>query len=135
MSAPVGSHRKRWSRSLERAQETRPIRSSGRVEHQRDANHTRRDCLEQVEPFPAHRVLEARETRYVAARTREARDDTLAERIGDPYEHDWCPLCLLPQGSHRERATRQDDLRWQPHHFSRIGLHLGSIGARITIFD
>src|SRR5262245_30395417 len=66
---------------------------------------------------------------------REARDNTLAERIGDPDEYDWCALGLLLQGSHRERATREDDFRWQPHHFSSIGLHLGSIAACIAIFD
>src|SRR5262245_26551011 len=66
---------------------------------------------------------------------RETRDNTLAEWIGDPDEYDWCALCFLLQSSHRERATRQDDFRWQPHHFSSIGLHLGSIAACIAIID
>jgi hypothetical protein len=34
------------------------------------------------------------------------------DRIGDPYEHDGSGTCLPPQGSHRERTTCQDDLRW-----------------------
>src|SRR5262249_62049244 len=101
-----GLHPKRWSRSLERAQETRPIRSSGRVEHQRDTDQAWRDRLEQVKPFSAHRVLEAREAGHVAARMRETRDNTLAEWIGDPDENDWCALCFLLQGSHRARPTR-----------------------------
>jgi hypothetical protein len=41
-----------------------------------------------------------------------ARDETLADRISDPYEHDGSGTCLSPQGSQRERTTCQDDLRW-----------------------
>jgi hypothetical protein len=72
----------------------------------------RRDALEQFEPFPAQVVLKARETRHVGARMSKARDETLADRIGDPYEHDGSGTCLPPQSSHRERTTCQDDLRW-----------------------
>ena len=62
--------------------------------------------------FPLILVLKARETRHVGARMSKARDETLADRISDPYEYDGSGACLPPQGSHRERTTCQDGLRW-----------------------
>ena len=72
----------------------------------------RREAFEQLEPFPAQLVLKARETCHVGARMSKARDETLADRIGDPYEYDGSGACLPLQGSHRERTLCQDDLRW-----------------------
>jgi hypothetical protein len=64
---------------------------------------------------PAQLVLKIRETRHVGARMSKARDETLADRIGDPYKYDGSGARLPPQGSHRERTTCQDDLRWWAH--------------------
>ena len=72
----------------------------------------RRDALQQLEPFPAHLILKARETRHVGARMSKARDETLADRFGDPHKYDGSGACLPPQDSHRERTLCQDDLRW-----------------------
>ena len=54
----------------------------------RRSRHTRRDLLEQLQPFPAQAVFERHETGGVAAGPRQAIDQAGADRIDDDREHD-----------------------------------------------
>ena len=85
--------------------------------------------------FPLVPGTRGRETRHVGARMSKARDETLADRISDPYQYD---------GSGGAPAARQppraNDLPGRPPlvnqlSFSGMGLHFGGIGTRVAIFD
>ena len=61
--------------------------------------------LEQLQPFPAHAVFEHREAGGVAARPRQAVDETGADRIGDDREHDRHGAGRLQQRRHGRGAS------------------------------
>ena len=59
----------------------------GRIPQDRRSRHAGRDLFEQLQPFAAQAVFERGETGGVAARPRQARDETGADRVDDLHEH------------------------------------------------
>src|SRR5262249_47886581 len=68
-----------------------------RSETDRDAGWARRNSLDPLQLFPADGVFAGGETRDVAARLGEARDDPVGDRVRDLHEHDWYRVGFLPQ--------------------------------------
>src|SRR5262249_5445791 len=60
-----------------------------RVEQEADPRNIRGDVFEQLYPFSGHRGVEIRKSRDVSTRLGEARDETLANGVGDRHEYDW----------------------------------------------
>jgi hypothetical protein len=79
-----------------------------RVEDDRDARDPRRDLLERLQPLGRDRELETGEAGEIAARMRQVRHETLADRIGHLREHDRDSVALLLQSGHHGRAVGQD---------------------------
>src|SRR5262245_17101425 len=73
----------------ELAQEDRVIRRSLRVEDECHPPYSGRDLLEHLHPFPDHAEVDECEAGNVPARTREALDKALSDRIGDHREDNW----------------------------------------------
>ena len=60
-----------------------------RIPKDRRTRDPRRDLLEQLHPFSAQTVFELHKAGSVAARARQASDETRADRVWDRREHDW----------------------------------------------
>jgi len=80
-----------------------------RVLHHRHAGHRRHDLLEHLKPFAGKGMLEDGEAGDVAARPRETRDKTVADRIGDLDEHDRDSLGLPVRRREHRCGACQDD--------------------------
>jgi hypothetical protein len=77
----------------------------------RRSRHARRDLFKKFQPFAADAVFEQAKTGGVAARPRQALDQSAAYRIDDTHEHDrYCAGCLL-QRPDDGGTIRQDDIR------------------------
>jgi hypothetical protein len=56
---------------------------NGGIPQNRCSRYARRDLLDQLKPFPSDGIFERRKSSTVAARPRQAFDETAAHRIGD----------------------------------------------------
>jgi hypothetical protein len=69
-------------------------------------------CLSTSSHFPAQAVFEHEEAGGVAARARQVRNETGADRVDDNHEYDWYGAGRLQQRRHGRRArTSQDYVR------------------------
>jgi hypothetical protein len=70
------------------------------------------DLLDQFQPFPAQTVFEHEEAGGVAARPRQALDETSADRVYGEYEYDRHGAGHVQQRRRRGRArSGHDDIR------------------------
>ena len=81
---------------------------------------TRRDLLEQLQPFAADAVFEHSKAGGVAARPRQAVDEAGADRVGDTHEHDRHSAGRLLQQPQPWRASGQDDVGRERDQFRRV---------------
>src|SRR6516165_6203526 len=99
----------------------------GGVPKDRHARHARRDLFEQFQPFSAYAVFIQHEASGVAARPRQAVDETAADWIGDEREHDRHGAIDPLDCHHALGARGEDDVGSQCDQFhcvfaSRIGI-------------
>ncbi len=95
--------------------------------HPRNARH---DLLEHLQPFPGERVLEDSEAGDVAARTREACNKAVGDRISDQREHDRHGLGHAMQRPQNGRACCHDHVRIERGEFGGGGAgFFGSVGG------
>src|SRR5262249_44107842 len=78
-------HSERWRHGLDSAQLTKPY---GKIPKHRYSRHSRRDLFEQFKPLPAYAVFKRSKAGGVAARARQAVDDTSTDWVGDNREYD-----------------------------------------------
>jgi hypothetical protein len=94
------------------------------------ARNIRRELLEQFQPFPAHAVFEHEEAGDVAARPRQARHETSADRVDNECEHDRHGARRLQQGRHGRASTgSQDEVRRKSGQFGCVFAKLLGIGG------
>ena len=93
----------------------------GGIPQRGHARDTRRDLLEQFEPFPAQAVFKHQEAGGVATRPRQARNETSADGINDKHEHNRHGSGHIEQwrGGRRARSG-QDDIRRECSQFGRV---------------
>src|SRR6516164_9297539 len=89
----------------------------------------RRNLLEQFHPFAADRGFNSRKSGEVAARMRQALDQTATEGVADVHEYDWDGASLLPQLYRRRSAATHDDIRGETQRGRDIGLHATGLAA------
>src|SRR6476661_7923876 len=97
--------------------------------------HARRDLFEQLQPFPAHRILEAGESGDVSSGLRQALDEPLADRIDDQREHDRYRGGPLAQCSQYLWAVGQDHVRHHADEFRGVFLYEFRIGRTKAIVE
>src|SRR5215468_5331178 len=112
-------HAQERSHRLNRAQLPAPG-GDARVANNRRAAHAGRNLLEQLEPFAAHAVYDARKSGRVAARPRQARDEAAADRIAGIHEHDREGTGFSVQRHQARGAADQNDVRGERDQFRRI---------------
>ncbi|MBV9584860.1 MAG: hypothetical protein JO213_08255 [Alphaproteobacteria bacterium] len=88
-----------------------------------DPGNRRCELLQNLHPLPPHGGLEIGKPGDVAARPREARHETAADRIGDHDEHDGDIAGEWPQLGQGGVAEAQDDVRLQCHELRCLGSH------------
>src|SRR5262249_40867380 len=71
----------------------------------------------------------------VAARTRQARNESLADGIGDVDKHDRYDAGCLLRRRQSGRAPREDDIRSETNQFGRIGHQPSDITGGPTLVD
>jgi hypothetical protein len=90
------------------------------IEHDSDACEAGRSLLKQVDPLATDREFVGAETGEIAARLRQARNETLRDWVGDRKEHDrHCGGGLLDH-HYAGRGISQDHVRHQPDQLRRI---------------
>ena len=90
-----------------------------------------RDLLEHLEPFPALAIFEHEEPGGVAARARQARNETGPDRVDDDHEHDRYGGGRLQQRRHgRSARTTHDCVRRECGQFHRVLANVVGIGPR-----
>ena len=105
----------------------------GGIAKDRHALYAGRDLLEQFQPFPAHAEFEQRKSGDVAARPRQACDETGADRIGDTTNTTGiCGVACL-QRRHGESATDQDEIRRQRNQLRRVAGAVNSPSRRAVL--
>ncbi len=62
---------------------------AGVIPEEGRARHSRRNLLEQLQPFPTYAVFKQRETGGVAARPRQTLDEPAPNWVGDQREDNW----------------------------------------------
>jgi hypothetical protein len=87
MSTGLKFHPQGRRHGLDGAELTGPGRIAG-IPQDCHPGDVRCDLLEQLQPFRAEAVFEEREASDVAARPRQARNETGTDRIGSLHEHD-----------------------------------------------
>src|SRR5262245_35308132 len=109
-------------------------RRGGITKHQ-GSSHVGRDLLEQLGPFTAHAVLEAREACDIAARVRHTFDETSTNRIGNVHEHDRDSARGLLQRRNRYTAYAKDRVRRECDQLRRVAAKAVEIAPDPTGFD
>src|SRR6516225_10431035 len=95
-------------------------RALRRIAKDSRAPHAWRDLFEQLEPFPAQAVFELHEAGRVAARPREAIDESAADRVGHIHEHNRHGARCLQQWPQGCGARCQNDVWRQGCQFRRV---------------
>jgi hypothetical protein len=104
---------------LDRAQLCDPG-SKGAIEQDRRSRHLRRNLFEQLKVFCALTKLVRGKTGNSAPRPRQARDETLAHRIGSVREHDGHRTRRLSQCAHFRTAVGNEDVWGKREQFCRV---------------
>src|SRR5262249_57566672 len=86
------------------------------------SRHLWRDIFEQLQPFDGHAQFGRGEPGGVAARARQAIDNTCPDRIRDQYEHDRHGACCLLHRSDARWGRCQDDIRCERYDFHRVSV-------------
>src|SRR6516225_3331703 len=128
-------HPERRGGGLDRAAEECDRRRSIRVENDGDPGDTRRDLLEQFEPFSHQRRVKGAEPGDVAAGSREALNKALSDGIGHPYENDWDCARLLLQRRDRRRRRCQNYVQRQADQLRGIGRRQSWIAGGKSVVD
>src|SRR6516225_2113717 len=128
-------HPERRAGGLDRAAEECDRRRSIRVENDGDPGDTRRDLLQQFEPFSHQRRVKGAEPGDIAAGSREALNKALSDGIGHPYENDWYCARLLPQRRDRRGRRCQDCVRRQADQLRGIGRRQSWIAGGKSVVD
>src|SRR5262249_59722223 len=87
------------------------------------------------DPIYTDAELELGKSGGIAPRLREARHKAGADRVGRLCEHDWHGMGRLLQRRHDRGARGQNDIRYERHHFRRIGANSHNVGAGIPDTD
>src|SRR5262249_35144852 len=101
----------------------------------RNALRGRYQLFKQVKPFSPHRELEHREPSDVAARPRQALDETLAHRVGDIGKHDRQHSRRLHQSGKRGTALSNDEISSQLNKWCCQGLQTAHIALGPAIIN
>ena len=123
------------SGGFERTNVVAGLRRRLRVEHRGDAGDAGRHLLEQLDPFAAQRRLDIDEAGDVAARTRQALNETAADRIGDHHEYDGDGARRAEERCHDRRGAGENDVRPQLHQLLGQPLHPGGFAGSPAIDD
>src|SRR5262245_22298964 len=109
----------RWRRTLDGAKLTYcgGIRHISQHCRSRDLG---RDLFEQLQPFDGHAKFGRGEAGGVAARVRQAIDNTCANRIWNQYEYDRHGACCLLHRSDARWSRCQDDIGCECYDFHRV---------------
>src|SRR5262245_42913395 len=91
-----------------------------------------RNLFEYLQPLSHHGVVDEREAGNVAARTREACDETLTNWIGDDGEDDRDGAGRLLKSRSDRRGKTDEYLRRQAHHFFRPSPSKGAAGEAVV---
>src|SRR6516225_12476871 len=81
-----------------------------RIEQERNARDARGNLGQQLHPFSSHRGFEITESGDVTAGIREARDESLADRVRYRDEYDWNAAGLTHKGCHDGTGACYDKL-------------------------
>jgi hypothetical protein len=100
-----------------------------RIPKNRHPHHTRRDLLEQLQPFPTHAVFETHEAGGVAARLPQTIDEGVSDRIAGDRENDWYRVCRLQQLPHGRGAMGKDYIGRERDQFRRVSANGVCIGG------
>lgn len=100
-----------------------------RIAQEGDPFDPRRNLLEYLQPLVGHRWRHGDETSDIAARARNARYETAANRICNLNEHDRGSARLLQQCRGRGRVYRKNKFGLQPDEFFRESSHRLNIGS------
>src|SRR5262245_46112527 len=93
------------------------------------SRYTRRDLLQQFQPFSAQAVFVRHEAGSVAARPRQAVDEACTDRIADNWEHDRHGAGCQQQWAHGRGAKSKDDVRRERDQFRRVSANVGDTGC------
>ena len=116
-------------RFLDGAQHQTGIGRGRGIVEDRHARDGRGDLRQHPQPFAGHRRVVIAEAGDVAAGARQARDEALADRIGDEREHDRDRACLPPQRLDRRAALGQEHLGAERDQFRRVALEERGVAA------
>jgi hypothetical protein len=108
---------------------------SVRIQQIRSARDARNDVLEDLDPLAGQRRLEVGEARDVAARMRQAGNETAADRLGNGYEHDRDRAGLALERDDDRRGMPDNDARLQADKLLGKRLHPLEIGRGPAIVD
>jgi hypothetical protein len=111
---------------------TEPGRDGG-IPNDGRACDARHDLFEQLQPFCADTVFEREETRGVAARPRQARDKSSADRIRDDHEYDRHGVSYLQQRPRSPAALGEDHVRRECDHFRCVLVSGGNACAKTEV--
>src|SRR5262249_8316903 len=97
--------------------------------------YSRRDLLEQLQPFGADAIFEHRKTSRVATRLRQARDIAAAHWIGRVHKYDRERAARLLKRAHHRAAVSEDNIRRQLNQFGNVLPDIGCIACGPPDFD
>src|SRR5262245_12920351 len=101
---------KRWCERLDRTKQSRTGRDPSLAKDCRPGD-AWCDLLEQLQPFPADRILVDREAGHVASGTRQAFHIAGCNRVCDTGEHDRDGAACFQQGRDSAAGKGEDDIR------------------------
>src|SRR5262245_14040780 len=107
---------------------------SGVSKHRR-SRYVRRNLLKQLQPFPADAVVVRHETGGVAARSRLARNEAGADRVGGDRKHNGHRAGRLQQRPHGRGPVGQNDVRSKRGQFRRVSANIAFIGRSPASVD
>ena len=106
-----------------------------RFQNYQNAYNVWSNLLEQLQPFPANATHESRDSRDVAAGTRQTLTDAAFGRIADIHKNNWYGARRMPQRHQGRRGDREDRVGFRRHHFRCVGAHAVDIAGGPTQFD
>ena len=105
------------------------------IEHEHHPPDARGDLLKHLQPFPDQGKFDECETGDVSARTPQAGDEALSERIIDHRKDDRDSAGRLFQCRKDWRTAGDNEVRGRIHEFRRVSLHLGEITGGKPMLD
>jgi hypothetical protein len=117
---------------LDSAQLRKPYR---KIPKYRYLRHPRRDLFDQFKPLPAYAIFERSKAGDVAARPRQAIDQTRADRVGDNREHDRHRAGRLLQCLNAWGGRSQNDVRPERQQFLGVSVKATGVARCPAIVD